>query len=147
MNFHIIYYPLYMLIIQVSVDSDRMCDSGCMRDSGRMLDPGRKILRSYARLWSKGATPVVCPTPIGRRNSGRMRDFGRKTWLWSYARLRLWHSDSRLNRIDRILIPSGYIFFSRNPTTKNSGVKCAWLRVILGWVTDWEVFSSAYKWG
>jgi hypothetical protein len=78
MNFHIIDYPLYILIIQVSDDSDRMCDSSCMRDSGRMLDPGQKMqLRSYARLRSKGVTPVVCPTPIGRRNSGRMRDFGR----------------------------------------------------------------------
>jgi hypothetical protein len=36
-NFHIIYYPLYMLIIQIYHDSGRM------RDFGRMPDSDRKI--------------------------------------------------------------------------------------------------------
>jgi hypothetical protein len=36
----------------------------------------------------------------------------------------LWHPGSRINRIDRILIPLRYIFFSRNPTIKNSEAKC-----------------------
>jgi hypothetical protein len=45
-----------------------------------------------------------------------------------------------LNRIDRILIPLRYTFFFGSPTEKNSRVKRAWLRAILGWVTDREVF-------
>jgi hypothetical protein len=36
-NFHIIYYPLYMLIMQV------YHNSGCMRDFGRMTDSDWKI--------------------------------------------------------------------------------------------------------
>jgi hypothetical protein len=41
-NFHIIYYSLYMLIMQVYHDSGRM------RDFGRMPDSSRKIgLLSY----------------------------------------------------------------------------------------------------
>jgi hypothetical protein len=50
---------------------------------------------------------------------------------------------SRLNRIDRILIPPRYTFFSGSPTEKNSRVKRAWPGAILGWVTNWEVFSGA----
>jgi hypothetical protein len=34
-------------------------------------------------------TPVVCQTLVKRRDSGRMPDFGLKTQLLSYARLRL----------------------------------------------------------
>jgi hypothetical protein len=34
-------------------------------------------------------TPVVCQTLVERRDSGRMPDFGLKTQLRSYARLRL----------------------------------------------------------
>jgi hypothetical protein len=34
-------------------------------------------------------TLVICPTPIGRYDYGHLLDFGRKTRLWSYARLRL----------------------------------------------------------
>jgi hypothetical protein len=50
MIFYIIYYPLYMLIMQVYHDSDHM------RDFDRMPDSGRKIwLRSYI------LTPVVSP--------------------------------------------------------------------------------------
>jgi hypothetical protein len=33
-NFHIIYYPLYMIIMQVYHDSGHMHDFGCMPDSG-----------------------------------------------------------------------------------------------------------------
>jgi hypothetical protein len=33
---------------------------------------------------------------------------------------KVWHPDSRLNRIDRILIPLRYTFFFRSPTEKNS---------------------------
>jgi hypothetical protein len=58
MNFHIIYYPLCMFIMQVYHDSDRK-----MRH------------RSYTRLRSEDATPVVYPTPVGRYDSGRI------TWL------------------------------------------------------------------
>jgi hypothetical protein len=35
-------------------------------------------LRSYAQLQSKDATPVICLTLVGGRDSGR------KIWLWSY---------------------------------------------------------------
>jgi hypothetical protein len=42
MNFYIIYYPLYMLIMQI------YHDSGHMRDFGRMPDSDRKTrLRSH----------------------------------------------------------------------------------------------------
>jgi hypothetical protein len=52
-------------------------------------------LRSNARLRLEDATPVVCLTPVGRRDSVRMHDSdhmpdsSRKTRLRSYARLRL----------------------------------------------------------
>jgi hypothetical protein len=55
------------------------------------------------------------------------------------------HPSSRLNRIDRILKPPSYTFFSGSPTTKNPGAKRVWLRAISGWVTDQEVFPSAHK--
>jgi hypothetical protein len=48
-------------------------------------------------------------------------------------------------RIDRILIPSRYTFFSGSPTTKNYEVKRAWPEAILGWVTEREVFPSAHE--
>jgi hypothetical protein len=53
--------------------------------------------------------------------------------------------DSGLNRIDRILIPPMYTFFSESPTTKKFRVKCAWPRAILGWVTDREVFPAVHE--
>jgi hypothetical protein len=52
----------------------------------------------------------------------------------------LWHHNSGLNRIDRIFIPSSYIFFSRIPTAKSSEVKRIWLGAISGYVTDTKVF-------
>jgi hypothetical protein len=55
------------------------------------------------------------------------------------------HLDSRLNRIDIILIPSRYIFFSRSPTVKNSVVKHIWFEGSSGWVSNGEVFVDAYK--
>jgi hypothetical protein len=59
----------------------------------------------------------------------------------------MWHPDSRLNRIDRILIPPRYTFFSKSPTAMNSRVKCAWPRAISEWVTDRKVFPGVHKWG
>jgi hypothetical protein len=47
--------------------------------------------------------------------------------------------------IDRILIPTRYIFFFESPPAKNPGVKRAWLRAILGWVTDRKVFPDVHK--
>ena len=44
-----------------------------------------------------------------------------------------------LNWDDRLLISIRNSFFSRSPFGKNSKVKRAYLGVILGWVTDWEV--------
>jgi hypothetical protein len=67
MNFHIIYYPLYMLIMHVSHNSDRMPDSSHMPESGRKR-----------RLWSEDVTPVVCSTPARRHDSGRTSQ------LWSH---------------------------------------------------------------
>jgi hypothetical protein len=63
-NFHIIYYPLYILIMQVYHDSERMRDFGCMPDSGRKI-----WLRSYIQ------TLVALP------DSGRCHNFGRISWL------------------------------------------------------------------
>jgi hypothetical protein len=50
-----------------------------------------------------------------------------------------------LTRIDRILIPPRYIFFSESPPAKNSRVKRVWHGAISGWVTDREVFSGAHE--
>jgi hypothetical protein len=50
-----------------------------------------------------------------------------------------------LNRIDRILIPSMYTFFSESSIIKNSEVKCAWSGIILRWVTDQKFFSNTQK--
>jgi hypothetical protein len=47
--------------------------------------------------------------------------------------------------IDIIFIPSRYAFFTESPTKKNFEVKRACPVAILEWVTDQEVFSSAYK--
>jgi hypothetical protein len=55
------------------------------------------------------------------------------------------HPGSRLNRIDRILIPSKYTFFSRSLTAKNCRVKRVWLGPISGLVTDRELFLGAHK--
>jgi hypothetical protein len=58
-NFHIIYYPLYMLIMQIYHDSSRM------RDFGRMLDSSR-----ISRLWSHFMTPVDVTTSDVSPDSG-----------------------------------------------------------------------------
>jgi hypothetical protein len=55
------------------------------------------------------------------------------------------HPYSRLNRIDRILIPPRYTLFFGSPPAKNSGVKCAWPGAISGWVTNREVFLGAHE--
>jgi hypothetical protein len=55
------------------------------------------------------------------------------------------HPISRLNRIDRILIPLRYTFFFGSPPVKNSGVKRVWPGVISGWVINREVFMSVHK--
>jgi hypothetical protein len=75
------------------------------------------------------------------------------SWLGIDRRLRrpskggeLWHPNSRLNRIDRILISQRYIFFSESPHVKNFGVKRACFKAISWWVTDREVFLSMHKW-
>jgi hypothetical protein len=65
----------------------------------------------------------------------------------SFMRAQMWHPDSRLNMIDRILIPPRYTFFSGSPSAKNPGIKRAWSGAILGWVTNREVFPSVHKWG
>jgi hypothetical protein len=41
-----------------------------------------------SRLRSEDVTLVVYPTPVGRRDSSRTPDFGRRTQFWSYAQLR-----------------------------------------------------------
>jgi hypothetical protein len=77
--FHIIYCPLYMLIMQVYHDSACMRDFGCMPDSSRKMR-----LWSYARLHSEDMTLVIYPdfnrtsrlqsyllTPVAQYGSGR----------------------------------------------------------------------------
>jgi hypothetical protein len=51
----------------------------------------------------------------------------------------------RLNRINRVHIPTRCIFFFRRLSRKNLWVKRAWPRTILGWVTDREVFPGAHE--
>jgi hypothetical protein len=53
--------------------------------------------------------------------------------------------DSRLNRIDRILIPLSYTFFSGSPPAKKSGVNRAWPRAVSRWVTKREVLPGVHK--
>jgi uncharacterized protein (DUF2062 family) len=60
MNFHVIYYPLYMLIMQVDHDSGRMHDFGHMLDSGHI-----------SRLWSPFLTLVDVTTSDVSLDSGR----------------------------------------------------------------------------
>jgi hypothetical protein len=45
-----------------------------------------------------------------------------------------------LDRIDRILTPLRYTFFSGSPPSKNPRVKLAWPATISRWVTDQQVF-------
>ena len=52
-----------------------------------------------------------------------------------------------LKNIDRLLISTRFIFFHRSPFAKHSTIKRAWWGVILGWVTSYEVFLGAHKWG
>jgi hypothetical protein len=62
----------------------------------------------------------------------------RSSWSWRRTPFRgssvtrrsskgceLWHLGSRLSRIDSILLPPRYTFFSRSPHAKNFWVKCA----------------------
>jgi hypothetical protein len=89
--FHIIYYPLYMLIMQVYPDFGRMvtpvkCPTPIGRhDSGRMPDSDRKTrLRSYPQQWSEDATPVVSPTLVHREVPRLMaHPSGNKIWTTS----------------------------------------------------------------
>jgi hypothetical protein len=67
-NFHIIYYPLYMLILQVYHNSGRLRDFGRMPDSGRI-----------SRLRSHFLTPVNIATSDVSPNSCRT------SWLWSMS--------------------------------------------------------------
>jgi hypothetical protein len=83
-----------------------MCDSDCMPNSGHMLDSGhmpnssrKTLLRSYARLWSEGATlvvfatSIVCPTLVRRHGSSRLPHSDRKTWFWLEGMTPVAHHD------------------------------------------------------
>jgi hypothetical protein len=66
-NFHVLYYPLYMLIMQV------------------FSDFGRKTrFRSFDWLRSKDTTLIVCQTLIEGCHFCLMPDFGQKIWLQLY---------------------------------------------------------------
>jgi hypothetical protein len=67
-NFHVLYYPLYMLIMQV------YHNYGCMRDFDRMPDSDR-----ISWLWSHFQIPVDVMTPIVSPDSGRAS----RLWLMS----------------------------------------------------------------
>jgi hypothetical protein len=64
-------------------------------------------------LWLEDApliicmTPVVCPTSVGRRDPGRMPDFGRKIWLRSYILLRF-HFLTSVDVTTLIVSPNSY---------------------------------------
>jgi hypothetical protein len=108
-NFRIIYYLLYMLIMQECHNSDHM------HNFGHMPDYSQKIwLRSYIMTPVVCVTPVVWPTLVGRYDSGRiswlrsyaldrMPDSDRKIWLRSYlyTPVRRYHS----GRISRLRSP------------------------------------------
>jgi hypothetical protein len=55
------------------------------------------------------------------------------------------HPDSRLNTIDRVLIPPKYTSFFGSPTTKNLGVKRVRSGAISAWVTGRDVILSVHK--
>jgi hypothetical protein len=48
--------------------------------------------------------------------------------------------------MNRVLIPTRCIFFG-SLSRKNVWVKRAWPKAILGWVTNWEVFSGGHELG
>ena len=55
------------------------------------------------------------------------------------------HPVPGLNRINRILIPTSYNFFSGSRSPNNSEVKRAWPGEIWGWVTDPEVLPGCAR--
>jgi hypothetical protein len=67
-SFRIIYYLLYMLIMQVSPGSDWKTRSWL-----------------YARLQLEDTTLIVCPTPVGYPNSGRTSQLWLTSWLRSMS--------------------------------------------------------------
>jgi hypothetical protein len=71
-NFHIIYYPLYMLIMQVYHDSDRM------RDFDHMPDSDRKI-------WLRSRLRPPFPTPVDITTSDVSPDPDHASWLRSMS--------------------------------------------------------------
>jgi hypothetical protein len=95
MNFHIIYYPLYMLIMQVSHDSGHMPNSG-LEDATPVVCVTPVICTTSVLCPTLVvcSTPTICLTPVGRRNSRCMPDSGQKIGLWSYVRL--WLEDMTL---------------------------------------------------
>jgi hypothetical protein len=103
----------------------RMHDAWVLREGHNMV-----------RMLLTGRTVRICQYwTYGRGQGGRswlgVDRRGHRSSKWGG----LWHPDSRLNRIDRILIPLRYTFFIGSLTEKNSEVKRAWPRAILGWVT------------
>jgi hypothetical protein len=81
-NFYIIYYPLYMLIMQV------------YHDYGRMRDFGRKIwLRSYI------PTPVALLTLVDVTTLDISPDFDCASWLSRWARCLSYHLSCERHRM------------------------------------------------
>ncbi len=54
--------------------------------------------------------------------------------IWNYLITPIWHPGLGLNKINRILIPTSYNYFSGSQSPKN---------LMLRWVTDWEVWISS----
>jgi hypothetical protein len=85
-NFHIIYYPLYMLIMQVYHDSGRMHDFGHMPDSDHISRLRSHFLTPIdvttsdvspdsscaSRLWSMSALPIL-PPQLWKTSHGQVR--------------------------------------------------------------------------
>jgi hypothetical protein len=88
--------PLRTLCSWVMVWSDRV-DNMMDNSGGNQLTFYHilPIIHAYnagiSRLRSEDVTPIICPTPVERSDSGHMPDSDRKMWLRSYAQL--WSED------------------------------------------------------
>jgi hypothetical protein len=85
---------------------------------------------TYATNWKYGTRMLVLDVRTWPR--GDVPGLGLTNEDVGLLRGGLCHPGSRLNRIDRILIPPRYTFFFGSPPAKNFGVKRAWLGAISG---------------
>ena len=102
-----------------------------------MLCSCRSCTASISQLYSTASTFFPRQT-LFLMTPKRCGSLQQLEWL-DRARLTQCRSHIRVNKIDRLLISTRNSLFSGSPSAKNLKVKRAWLGLIWGWVTDWEV--------